>query len=327
MTNNAVAVIDRPPASTQAVSAWQSPASFEAAQRMAKALVNSPLVPVAYQGDDNLGSAVIALDIAQRINASPLMVMQNLHIINGRPSWGASFIIGALNSCGLFSPLRFRVQDQGEQEVEFFEWTGSRQQNNLQKISKKLTIRNKTCIASCVEKVTGEILEGPEVSVAMAVAEGWYNRRDSKWPTMTDLMLRYRAAAFFGRLYAPDLLMGMQTAEEARDINDVDYAVVREVAPQAAEPAAETSTEEGKPRRAKGVAAAMKAPAADEAAKAAPAPAKADPVKVSSGAKPAQAKAPDTVVDAEVVNERQDEGGDDEGRFGGGYDEQDGDAI
>lgn len=31
-------------------------------------------------------------------------------------------------------------------------------------------------------------------------------------------MFRYRAAAFFGRLYAPDILMGMQSADEVVDV-------------------------------------------------------------------------------------------------------------
>jgi len=42
---------------------------------------------------------------------------------------------------------------------------------------------------------------------------------------MPELMLRYRAATFFGRLYAPDVLMGMRTAEELVDAplpNDPD---------------------------------------------------------------------------------------------------------
>jgi hypothetical protein len=39
-------------------------------------------------------------------------------------------------------------------------------------------------------------------------------------------MLRYRAAAFFARLYAPDITLGMLTVEEAEDI-----ATMRNVTP------------------------------------------------------------------------------------------------
>jgi hypothetical protein len=55
----------------------------------------------------------------------------------------------------------------------------------------------------------------------MAVNEGWYGKNGSKWVTMPDLMLRYRSAAFFGRIYAPELLMGLPSAEETHDIIDV----------------------------------------------------------------------------------------------------------
>ena len=64
----------------------------------------------------------------------------------------------------------------------------------------------------------GETLERPSVSIKLAKAEGWYGKSGSKWQTMPDPMLRYRAATFFGRLYAPDLLMGMQTQEEVMDV-------------------------------------------------------------------------------------------------------------
>ncbi len=325
--SESTAVAVREPASENHVSVWQSPASFEAAQRMASALVRSPMVPEAYRGVDNMGSALIALDIAQRTNSSPLMVMQNLHIIGGRPSWGASFIIAALNACGKFSPIRFRITDYGDQSVEFHEWTGSKSQGNLQKVKKTLTVRNKGCVAYCIEKATGEVLEGPEVTVAMAVAEGWYTKRDSKWPTMTDLMLRYRAAAFFGRLYAPDLLMGMQSDDEARDIGDVEYAEVKTV-----EPSPPAAAAPDKPRRASRVAAAMAAQPAEEA--------KPEPAKVTSGraAKPKddpkqepqrqQQPEPDRQqVDAAADQGEPADYGDDEPEDGDDYAEQQGDHI
>lgn len=168
--------------------AFSSVNGFEVAQRMAKALVTSDLVPEQFRGQEKLGNALIALELAQRIGASPMAVMQNIHIIHGRPSWSASFIIAALNSCGRFSPLRFKTAGAGD---------------------------DKTCIAWAFDLSTKDVLEGPEVSIAMAKAEGWATKAGSKWKTMPDLMLRYRAAAFFGRLYAPDVLSGMATTEEA----------------------------------------------------------------------------------------------------------------
>lgn len=160
--------------------------AFETAQRQAKALSASDLVPQQYK--NNVANTLVALEIANRIGASPLMVMQNLNIIHGRPSWGSSFIIAAINGSGKFTALRF-VGD--------------------------LT---KGIKAVCQEKATGETLEGPVVTMEMAKSEGWVDKAGSKWKTMPELMMRYRAAAFFGRLYAPEITMGMHTTEEIVDI-------------------------------------------------------------------------------------------------------------
>lgn len=171
------------------ISSFGDSASFEHAQRVAKMLSSSNLIPKEYQG--NVQNTMIALEMATRIGASPLMVMQNLYIVHGKPSWSSSFIIAAINSCKKFSPLRFDVTGEGEQ---------------------------KGCMAWAYDLATNEKLEGPRVTMEMAKKEGWLGKAGSKWQTMPDLMIRYRAAAFFGRLYAPEILMGMQTAEESADV-------------------------------------------------------------------------------------------------------------
>lgn len=172
-------------------SAFASLSSFDLAQRMANMLTQSSLVPAEYQ--NNLPNAVIALEMAQRIGASPLAVMQNLYIVHGKPGWSAQFIIASLNSCGRYSPLRF-------------------------KMSGELDKNDRTCVAYVIEKATGEVLEGTPVSIGMAIDEGWHGKNGSKWKTMPEQMLRYRAASFFGKLYAPEIMMGMSTADELHDI-------------------------------------------------------------------------------------------------------------
>ena len=54
----------------------------------------------------------------------------------------------------------------------------------------------------------------------MVKAEKWLQKNGSKWQTMPELMFHYRAASFFGRLYAPDILKGMHTIEENLDISN-----------------------------------------------------------------------------------------------------------
>lgn len=167
---------------------------WEMNQRMATALCHSTLVPKEYQGKDKLANVLIAMEMAQRTNSSVLQVMQNLYIVHGRPSWSSQFIMAAINTCGRFEPLRFDVSGEGDE---------------------------KQCIAWTKDKATGERLESPPITIRMAKEEGWYGKTGSKWKTMPDVMLRYRAASFFGRIYAPDVLMGMYSAEEMREMKDI----------------------------------------------------------------------------------------------------------
>lgn len=211
--------------------------SFELMQRAANLLASSTLVPAAYrkviekldkygnvkesrENPNALANAVVALNMAQRMGADPLMVMQNLYIVEGRPSWSSQWIIAAINGSGRFSPLRFDIKVLGKKNVERTEtvWEGG----NRTSVTKKVDILDKVCIAWAIEKETGERLESPAVSIEMAVKEGWYTKNGSKWQTMDEVMLRYRTASFFGKLYAPELLMGLQTVEEAQDIIDLN---------------------------------------------------------------------------------------------------------
>lgn len=208
---------------------------FALLEKVANTLCNSTLVPAAYrsvtykkQGDNEvaianpsaISNAIVALNMAQRMGADPLMVMQNLYIVEGRPAWSSQWIIAAINSCGRFSPLRFEITNLGKRTVSYpvTEWI------NRQRHTKTVTVEitDKQCVAWAIEKETGARIESPAVSIEMAVKEGWYGKNGSKWQTMDEVMLRYRTASFFGKLYAPELLMGLQTAEEVEDIIERD---------------------------------------------------------------------------------------------------------
>ncbi|WP_374854459.1 recombinase RecT [Acinetobacter indicus] len=225
--------------------------AFELSQRVAKMLASSTLVPEQYRAslkvkagkDQNgnwvyqdvenpngLSNCVIALNMANRMGADPLMIMQNLYLIEGRPSWSSQFIMASINSCGRFSSLRFDMEDLGEKEVEYQEtsWAGGRKQN----VTKKIKIQNFACTAWAIERETGERLNSSKITIEMAVKEGWYQKNGSKWQTMPEQMLRYRAASFFGRVYAPELLMGLRSAEEEQE-RIVDVTPDQDVAAKA----------------------------------------------------------------------------------------------
>lgn len=192
--------------------------SFENAQRMATALSKSDLVPANYK--NNTANCLVALEISQRTGSSIMAVMQNLHIIHGRPSWSSKYTIAALNGCGRFTPLKFEVKKLGKKKIAYSYWTG--QSPNRVKKDATIEIDDQSCVAYATDKSTGERVDGPEVTIEMAVKEGWYTKSDSKWQTMPDLMIRYRAGKFFGDLYAPDVTMGMQTDDELRDVTPSD---------------------------------------------------------------------------------------------------------
>jgi hypothetical protein len=172
--------------------------AFEDAQRIAKALASSTLIPPQFQGQQGFANCLVALEIAGRMNISPFLCMQHLHIIHGRPSWSSAFIIAMVNGCGRFTPLRFEVSGEND---------------------------SLACYAVATDIKTNQELKGPTITMTMAKKEGWATKSGSKWITMPELMIRYRAAAFWGRLFAGDLLVGLQTQEEVIDVESVKVSV------------------------------------------------------------------------------------------------------
>jgi len=174
-------------------SVFGSLTQFEDAQRMATLLAHSSIVPENYRGEAHVGDCLIVLEIANRIGASILAVMQNLQTIHGRPAWSSQFLISCVNASKRFSSLRYQM-------------TGT------------CGTDNRGCLAWAFDP-SGERLESPEVTLKMAKQEGWYYRLGSKWRTMPELMLRYRSATLFARLYAPEIAMGIQTTEEVAELS------------------------------------------------------------------------------------------------------------
>lgn len=162
------------------------------AQRQAKAMAASDLVPQAYR--NNVANVLIALEVAHRIGAAPFAVMQSLHIVQGRPSWSSSFLIATVNACGRFEPLRFEVV-------------------GTDPAAKDYKVR-----AYARDKASGEVCNGSWITWKMVEAEGWSKKNGSKWLTMPEQMFMYRAAGFWARAYAPEISLGILTAEEARDV-------------------------------------------------------------------------------------------------------------
>ena len=178
---------------------FDNSAAFGEAQRIAMLLCSSSIVPFNFQGKENLGNCVIALEMSRRMGMSVLAVMQGMYVVKGRPAWSAQFIVTAINSSKLFTRLQFETEGEG---------------NSLR------------CRAWAFERATGKKLVGIWITMEMANKEGWVRKEGSKWQTMPDQMIRYRAATFFGRLYCPDILMGLYAPDEVETFNSAPPAVV-----------------------------------------------------------------------------------------------------
>lgn len=191
------------PAQTEAyTSSLTDPRVLSTLSKLAQNFASSQIVPEIYQ--KNAANCFVACEIANRMGVSPLMVMQNLYIVQGKPSWAGQACIALINGTKQFSPLRFVFV--GEKGTD--SWG---------------------CYVTCTRLSDGEVLNGAVVDMQMAKAEGWLAKKGSKWITMPEQMMQYRAAAFFARVYCPNALMGLQTAEEVQDVSGYEPTTEKKV--------------------------------------------------------------------------------------------------
>ena len=163
--------------------------------KIAEQLSKSELIPATFRGKP--ADVLIALDYADRLGMNPLSVLQNIYVVQGRPAWSSTFYIATISTCGRFSG------------IDYVEKSGP--------VIDKVGVPNLSCKMVAIDNRTGKKVEGTEISVQMAIDEGWYNRSGSKWKTMPRQMLKYRAAAFFARAFCPEVTMGLYSADEVED--------------------------------------------------------------------------------------------------------------
>ncbi len=232
--NNAV-VVSQP---TQVGFNFFDPVQFDTMQRVCKLFASSELVPDMYKVSDKnpiekaMANCMIAIEIAQRIGASPLMVMQNMVPIYGKPSWSSKFLVATVNTCGRFNPLQYRFTEKGMLGmVDYTDYVWDNASRSKRAVTKQFDgkkVMDIECVAFTTTKGSEKLLESSPVSIRLAIQEGWYTKNGSKWQTMTKQMLMYRAASFWTSAYAPELSMGMKTIEENQDIQDVEYQEIKD---------------------------------------------------------------------------------------------------
>lgn len=176
---------------------FSSAEGFQKIYDIGKMFAASTLVPQAYQNKPM--DCTIAVDMANRMGISPMMVMQNLYIVKGKPQWSGQACTSLIMASNKFKDIHHVYT--GEKGTDTW-----------------------GCYLKAVRIDNGEMIHGPEVTIAMAKAEGWYSKKDkygnetSKWQTIPELMLAYRASSFFARIYIPNSLMGCSVEGEVQDI-------------------------------------------------------------------------------------------------------------
>jgi len=166
----------------------RSSSGFAHAWRVAQMFAESALVPDHLRG--RVSDVAVVLLMAWRLNEDPLVMMQHTHIVKGKAGFAAQYVIARANRSDVFHG-RIKYRETGKPG------------------DKEYAV---TAYATLAE--TGEDIEFT-ASMAMARAEGW--TKNSKYQSMPQVMLRYRAATLLVRLNAPDVMLGSSTAEEIED--------------------------------------------------------------------------------------------------------------
>ena len=167
---------------------WENKDQFNQLLRAAQMLSQTSIIPQSYQGKPQ--DCFVAIEMANRMGVSPLVVMQNMYVVKGKPAWAGQACTMFINSCGKFTQVKHVYT--GEKGTD-----------------------SRGCYVTATRISDGIQVNGVEVTLAMAKAEGW--TANTKWRTMPELMLAYRASAFFARVHCPEALMGVQLADEIYD--------------------------------------------------------------------------------------------------------------
>ena len=177
-----------------------SPRNFEQALTFSTYLADSDMVPKDFKGKP--GNCLIAMQWGAELGLKPLQALQNLAIINGRPSLWGDAVIALVRA----SPLcEFVIEtDDGH-------------------------------AATCKVKRRGEPEQTRTFSMDDAKAAGLQGKQ-GPWSQYPKRMRQMRARAFALRDVFPDVLRGLPVAEEIMDIPPAvrDMGPVDEVRPAAA---------------------------------------------------------------------------------------------
>lgn len=183
-----------------------SPRTFEQALTFSNYLSDSDMVPKDYKGKP--GNCLIAMQWGAEVGLKPLQAIQNIAVINGRPSMWGDAVLALVRSSSLCESV---VETESDAK------------------------------GTCTVKRRGEPEYTIEFTVEDAKKAGLWGKQ-GPWQTSPKRMMKLRARAFALRDKFADVLRGIAIAEESLDLAPdaprvVHMGVATEVTPPASPPA------------------------------------------------------------------------------------------
>ncbi|WP_336717499.1 recombinase RecT [Asaia bogorensis] len=159
--------------------------NFDQLMRFGQMAAKSGMVPSQYNGKPD--AIIIAVQMGSELGLAPMQALQNIAVINGRPSVWGDALLGLVRASSVCDDV-----------IETFEGDGD------------------SLTAICVAKRKGKSPVEARFSVEDAKNASLWSKQ-GPWKQYPRRMLQMRARGFALRDAFPDVLRGLITAEEAAD--------------------------------------------------------------------------------------------------------------
>ena len=170
------------------------PADFESAYRMARIMAASGLMPKGIQSPE---AVFVAMQIGAEIGLSPMASVQNIAVINGKPSIYGDAALAVVRASGQLEV--FEEWSEGERKTPGWAF--------FCKIKRK-----------GYKEVVGKFTWAQAIDAGLDKAHP-----DTPWRKWTDRMMQFKARNFPLRDLFSDYLKGIRTAEENVDAIEAEF--------------------------------------------------------------------------------------------------------
>jgi len=162
------------------------PSNFSELASFANMAAKSAMVPPGFRNKPE--DIMLAIQMGSELGLAPMQSLQNVAVINNRPAVWGDALIGLCRASPVCEDIAERIEGEGDAQL-----------------------------AVCVAKRRGASPVTVRFSVVDAKRAGLWGKA-GPWQQYPQRMLQMRARGFALRDAFPDLLRGLITAEEARDI-------------------------------------------------------------------------------------------------------------